>query len=154
MGTKERAEQYFSDTFSPSTINLDEVVASLNQHVLSTNEDSSMMAPMTNKEIKNKLCSMSNSAPGRVDPNCKIVGAIFNKQLLATSLLQDWLVVYDFKTPSMKDTFNPLCTRLRFYQHQIPLSRTSQKANLLRWYIGVFIATCQMMKLMRSCLVL
>ena len=64
-GTKERAEQYFSNTFSPSTINLDEVMASLNEHVLSTNEDPSIMAPMTNKEIKNKLRSMSNSAPGR-----------------------------------------------------------------------------------------
>ena len=99
-GTKERAEQYFSDTFSPSTINLDEVMASLNEHVPSTNEDPSVMAPMTNKEIKNKLRSMSNSAPGRdkveyrhlkrVDPNCKVLGAIFNKCLKENKIPTSW----------------------------------------------------------------
>ena len=99
-GTKEHAEQYFSDTFSPSTINLDEVMASLNEHVPSTNEDPSVMAPMTNKEIKNKLRSMSNSAPGRdkveyrhlkrVDPNCKVLGAIFNKCLKENKIPTSW----------------------------------------------------------------
>ena len=99
-GTKECAEQYFSDTFSPSTINLDEVIASLNQHVPYTNEDPSIMAPITNKEIKKKLCSMSNSAPGRdkveyrhlklVDPNCKILGAIFNKCLKENKIPASW----------------------------------------------------------------
>ena len=60
-------------------------------HVPTAAEDPSIMAPMTQKEIKSKLRSMSNSAPGKdrveyrhlklVDPNCKVLGAIFNKCL-------------------------------------------------------------------------
>ena len=91
-GTKHRAEQYFNQTFSPPTVDLDELLASLSIHVPTATEDPSIMAPMTQKEIKSKLRSMSNSAPDKdrveyrhlklVDPNCKVLGAIFKRLFL------------------------------------------------------------------------
>lgn len=99
-GTKDRAEQYFTETFSPSSVDLDELLHSLCNHVPSAAEDPSIMAPMTQKEIKSKLTSMSNSAPGKdkveyrhlklVDPNCKVLGAIFNKCLSEHKIPATW----------------------------------------------------------------
>ena len=99
-GTKDRAEQYFNETFSPPTVDLDELLASLSVHVPSAAEDPSIMALMTQKEIKSKLRSMSNSAPGKdrveyrhlklVDPNCKVLGAIFNKCLCERRIPARW----------------------------------------------------------------
>ena len=130
-GTKERAEQYFSDTFSPSTINLDEVIASLNEHVPSTNEDLSLMAPIANKEIKSKLRSMSNSAPGRdkveyrhlklVDPNCKILGAIFNKCLKENKIPATWkqsttILIYKKGPADDPSNFRPIALMSCIYK--------------------------------------
>ena len=64
-GTKDRAEQYFNQTFSPPTVDLDELLVSLNIHAPTATKDPSIMAPMTQKEIKSKLRSMLNSAPGK-----------------------------------------------------------------------------------------
>ena len=99
-GSKDRAEEYFNQTFSPPTVDLDELLASLNTHVPTATEDPSIMAPMTQKEIKSKLRSMSNSAPGKdrveyrhlklVDPNCKVLGAIFNKCLGERKIPASW----------------------------------------------------------------
>ena len=99
-GTKDRAEQYFNETFSPPTVDLDELLASLSVHVPTAAEDPSLMALMTQKEIKAKLRSMSNSAPGKdrveyrhlklVDPNCKVLGAIFNKCLRERRIPASW----------------------------------------------------------------
>ena len=54
-GTKDCAEQYFNQTFSPPTVDLDELLASLSIHVPTGTEDPSIMAPMTERnqiEIK------------------------------------------------------------------------------------------------------
>ena len=130
-GTKERAEQYFSETFSPSTINIDAVTASLNEHVPSTNEDPSLMAPIANKEIKSKLRSMSNSAPGRdkveyrhlklVDPNCKFLGAIFNKCLKENKIPATWkqsttILIYKKGPADDPSNFRPIALMSCIYK--------------------------------------
>ena len=144
-GTKERAKQYFSDTFSPSPINLDEVIASLNEHVPSTNEDLSLMAPISNKEIKNKLRSMSNSAPGRdkveyrhmklVDPNCKILGVIFNQCLKGNKIPATWkqstpILIHKKDPDDDLRNFRPIALMSCIYKlfTSIPSSRVSSFA--------------------------
>ena len=48
-GTKDRAEQYFNETFSPPTVDLDELLVSLSVHVPTAAEDPSIMALMTER---------------------------------------------------------------------------------------------------------
>ena len=64
-GSKDQAHQYFSDTFATKHVDIDELVESLHEHVPSANEDPNLMAPFTAKDIRRKLMSMSNSAPGK-----------------------------------------------------------------------------------------
>jgi hypothetical protein len=53
-GTKDQAQQYFLDTFSTSTIDVDELISSLSD-VPPAEVDHSLMDPMNSKEIKDKL---------------------------------------------------------------------------------------------------
>ena len=72
-------------------VNIEDVLEPLCEHVPSTNVDPSLMTPFTNKEIKAKLVSMSNSAPGRdrieyrhlklVDLDGSLLQVLFNRCL-------------------------------------------------------------------------
>ena len=87
-GTKDQAHQHFSDSFAMKHVNIEDVLESLREHVPSTNIDPSLMMPCSNKEIKAKLVSMSNSAPGRdrveyrhlklVDSDGSLLQVLFN----------------------------------------------------------------------------
>ncbi|CAB4020188.1 Hypothetical predicted protein [Paramuricea clavata] len=91
---------YFTDTFSTSTIDVDELISSLSDNISLTGIDHSLMEAMSNKKIKDKLKCMSNSAPGKdkveyrhlklVDPNCDILGLIFNKCLEEKKIPLSW----------------------------------------------------------------
>ena len=99
-GTKDQANEYFKSTFSSNAIDIDEVLQSLKRHVPTANEDPTIMEPMTEKTIKNKVKMMSNSAPGKdrveyrhlrqVDPNCKVLAHIFNRCLSQKQIPAAW----------------------------------------------------------------
>ena len=99
-GSKDQAHQYFSDSFGTKSVDIDEVINSLNEHVPSANQDPKLMEPFTSTEIKKKLKSMSNSAPGKdkveyrhlklVDPNCSLLQVLFNRCLIENKIPQIW----------------------------------------------------------------
>ncbi len=122
-GTKDQAQQYFTDTFSTSTIDVDELISSLSDNVPPTEIDQSLMDPMSSKEIKDKLKCMSNSAPGKdrveyrhlkmVDPNCSVLGLIFNKCLEEKKIPLSWkqsttILIYKKGSSDEPSNFRPI----------------------------------------------
>ena len=99
-GSKDQAHQHFSESFGPKFVNIDDVINSLNEHVPSVNQDPKLMEPFTSTEIKKKLKSMSNSAPGKdkveyrhlslVDPNCSLLQVLFNRCLIEKKIPHIW----------------------------------------------------------------
>ena len=99
-GTKDQAHQHFSDSFATKHVNIDDVLESLRKHVPSTNVDPNLTTPFTNKEIKAKLVSMSNSAPGSdrveychlklVDPDGSLLQVLFNRCLVERKIPLIW----------------------------------------------------------------
>ena len=99
-GSKDQAHHHFSASFAAKHVNIDEVLESLREHVPSTNVDPNLMTPFTNKEIKAKLVSMSNSAPGSdrveyrhlklVDPDGSLLQVLFNRCLVERKIPLIW----------------------------------------------------------------
>ncbi len=130
-GTKEQAQNYFSDTLASSSVDLDDLVSSLSDNVPSTEVDSSIMEPMTPKEIKDKLRRMSNSAPGKdrveyrhlkkVDPDCKVLGQIFNKCLEENKVPLSWkqsttILIYKKGSSEDPSNFRPIALMSCIYK--------------------------------------
>ncbi len=131
IGTKDQAQQYFTDTFSTSTIDVDELISSLSDNVPPTEIDQSLMDPMTSKEIKDKLKCMSNSAPGKdrveyrhlklVDPNCSILGLIFKKCLEEKKIPLSWkqsttILIYKKGSSDKPSNFRPIALMSCIYK--------------------------------------
>jgi hypothetical protein len=130
-GTKDQAQDYFSNTFSSSALDLDDLVSSLSDNVPSAETDNSIMDPMSTKEIKNKLRSMSNSAPGKdrveyrhlkmVDPECKVLGLIFNKCLEENKVPLSWkqsttILIYKKGSSDDPSNFRPIALMSCIYK--------------------------------------
>ena len=130
-GTKDQAQDYFSNTFSSSAVDLDDLVSSLSDNVPSAETDNSIMDPMSSKEIKNKLRSMSNSAPGKdrveyrhlkmVDPECKVLGLIFNKCLEENKVPLSWkqsttILIYKKGSSDDPSNFRPIALMSCIYK--------------------------------------
>jgi hypothetical protein len=122
-GTKDQANDYFTDTFSTSTIDVDKLISSLSDNIPPAGIDHSLMEATSNKEIKDKLKSMSNSAPGKdkveyrhlklVDPNCDILGLIFNKCLEEKKIPLSWkqsttILIYKKGSSDVPSNFRPI----------------------------------------------
>ncbi|CAB4028427.1 Hypothetical predicted protein, partial [Paramuricea clavata] len=130
-GTKDQAQEYFTDTFSTSTVDLNELVSSLSDNVPSTDIDQSLMDQMSPKEIKDKLKSMSNSAPGKdkveyrhlklVDPDCKVLSLIYNKCLEEKKIPSSWkqsstILIYKKGSSDDPSNFRPIALMLCIYK--------------------------------------
>jgi hypothetical protein len=89
------------------------------------------MDPMSSKEIKNKLRSMSNSAPGKdrveyrhlkmVDPECKVLGLIFNKCLEENKVPLSWkqsttILIYKKGSSDDPSNFRPIALMSCIYK--------------------------------------
>ena len=86
---------------------------------------------MSNKEIKDKLKCMSNSAPGKdkveyrhlklVDPNCDILGLIFNKCLEEKKIPLSWkqsttILIYKKGSSDVPSNFRPIALMSCIYK--------------------------------------
>jgi hypothetical protein len=130
-GTKDQAQEYFTDTFSTSTVDLNELLSSLSENVPSANTDQSIMEQMSCKEIKDKLKLMSNSAPGKdkveyrhlklVDPDCKVLGLIYNKCLEEKKVPLSWkqsstILIYKKGSSDDPSNFRPIALMSCIYK--------------------------------------
>ena len=130
-GTKDQATQYFTNTFSASPINVDEVLQSLNINVPCADEDPNITAPFSSKDIKNKLKSLANSAPGKdrveyrhlklVDPDCKILNIIYNKCLAVKKIPPSWkesttILIYKKGSSDDPSNFRPIALMSCLYK--------------------------------------
>ncbi len=130
-GTKDQANEYFTTTFSSNPIDIEEVLESLNRHVPSADEDPSIMEPMSEKVIKDKLKNMSNSAPGKdrveyrhlrqVDPNCKVLTSIFNRCLTQKQIPSAWkisttILIYKKANSDDPSNFRPIALMSCLYK--------------------------------------
>ncbi|CAB4022390.1 uncharacterized protein LOC113214946 [Paramuricea clavata] len=130
-GTNDQAKDYFTNTFSANPINIDEVLESLNRHVPTANEDPTVIEPMSEKVIKNKLKSMSNSAPGKdcveyrhlrqVDSECKVLTCIFNKCLKQKQIPSIWkesttILIYKKANSDDASNFRPIALMSCLYK--------------------------------------
>jgi hypothetical protein len=130
-GTKDQANDYFTDTFSTSTIDVDELISSLSDNIPPASIDHSLMDAMSNKEIRDKLKCMSNSAPGKdkveyrhlklVDPNCDILGLIFNKCLEEKKIPLSWkqsttILIYKKGSSDVPSNFRPIALMSCIYK--------------------------------------
>ena len=130
-GTKEQAQDYFTNTFSTSSVDLDELLSSLTNNVPSVEVDQSLTDPMSTKDIKDKLKSMSNSAPGKdrveyrhlksVDPNCSILSLIFNKCLEEKKIPLSWkqsttILIYKKGSSDDPSNFRPIALMSCIYK--------------------------------------
>lgn len=130
-GSKDQANQYFSDSFSTKYVDIDEVTNSLHDHVPSVDQDANIMAPFNTKEIRRKLMCMSNSAPGPdkveyrhlklVDPNCTVLSQIFNRCLLEKKIPNGWkqsatILIYKKGDSSDPSNFRPIALMSCFYK--------------------------------------
>ena len=130
-GTKDQANDYFTDTFSTSSVDLDDLLSSLSKDVPTVEIDQTLMDPMSSKEIKGKLKSMSNSAPGKdkveyrhlklVDPNCSILGLIFNKCLAEKKIPRSWkesttILIYKKGSSDEPSNFRPIALMSCIYK--------------------------------------
>lgn len=99
-GTKEAAHQYYEHLFRDTTIDTDNLLRSLKTHVPSASLDESLLSPFSNLEIRQRLTSMNNSAPGSdrveyrhlrlVDPHASTLRLIFNRCLIAGRIPAHW----------------------------------------------------------------
>ena len=130
-GSKDHANQYFMNTFTASPIDVDEILQSLNNQVPSAQEDPNIMAPFSNKDVKAKLKSMANSAPGKdrveyrhlklVDPDCKILTIIYNKCLVEKKIPSDWkqsttILIYKKGSSDDPSNFRPIALMSCIYK--------------------------------------
>jgi hypothetical protein len=130
-GTKDQATQYFTNTFSASPINVEEVLQSLNNNVQCADEDPNITAPFSSEDIKNKLKSLANSAPGKdwveyrhlklVDPDYKILNIIYNKCLAVKKIPPSWkesttIVIYKKGSSDDPSNFRPIALMLCLYK--------------------------------------
>jgi hypothetical protein len=130
-GTKEQAQDYFTNTFSTSSVDPDELLSSLTNNVPSVEVDQSLTDPMSTKDIKDKLKSMSNSAPGKdrveyrhlksVDPNCSILSLIFNKCLEEKKIPLSWkqsttILIYKKGSSDDPSNFRPIALMSCIYK--------------------------------------
>jgi hypothetical protein len=108
-----------------------ELISSLSDNVPPAEVDHSLMDPMNSKEIKDKLKCMSNSAPGKdrveyrhlklVDPNCSILGLIFNKCLEEKKIPLSWkqsttILIYKKGSSDDPSNFRPIALMLCIYK--------------------------------------
>ena len=130
-GTKDQAHQHFSDSFGMYYVNIEDVLESLCEHVPSTNVDPSLMTPFSNKEIKAKLVSMSNSAPGRerieyrhlklVDPDGSLLQVLFNRCLVERKIPHIWkhattILIYKKGDSNVPSNFRPIALMSCIYK--------------------------------------
>ena len=130
-GTKDQATHYFTNTFSASPINVEEVLQSLNSNVPCADEDPNIMAPLNSNDIKNKLKSLANSAPGKdrveyhhlklVDPDCKILNIIYNKCLAEKKIPSSWkesttIMIYKKGSSDDPSNFRPIALMSCLYK--------------------------------------
>ena len=130
-GTKDQAHQHFSDSFGMKYVNIEDVLESLCEHVPSTNVDPSLMTPFSNKEIKAKLVSMSNSAPGRdrieyrhlklVDPDGSLLQVLFNRCLVERKIPHIWkhattILIYKKGDSNVPSNFRPIALMSCIYK--------------------------------------
>jgi hypothetical protein len=130
-GTKEQAQDYFTNTFSTSSVDLDELLSSLTNNVPSVEVDQSLTDPMSTKDIKDKLKSMSNSAPGKdrveyrhlksVNPNCSVLSLIFNKCLEEKKIPLSWkqsttILIYKKGSSDDPSNFRPIALMSCIYK--------------------------------------
>ena len=130
-GSKDQAHQYFSDSFGLKSVDIDEVINSLNEHVPSANQDPKLLEPFTSTEIKKKLKSMSNSAPGKdkveyrhlklVDPNCSMLQVLFNRCFSKKKIPQIWkhattILIYKKGDSNDPSNFRPIALMSCIYK--------------------------------------
>ena len=130
-GSKDQAHQYFSDSFGPKSVDIDEVINSSNEHVPSANQDPKLLEPFTSSEVKKKLKSMSNSAPGKdkveyrhlklVDPNCSMLQVLFNRCLIENKIPQIWkhattILIYKKGDSNDPSNFRPIALMSCIYK--------------------------------------
>ena len=99
------------------------MINSLNDDVPSTNQDPKLMEPFTNSEIKKKLKSKSNLAPGKgkvkyrhlklVDPNCLLLQVLFNRCLIEKKFRHIWkhattILIYKKSDSNEPNNFRPI----------------------------------------------
>ena len=99
-GTVDDANEFFTRVFGLKTCDIDGVNNGLNDFVPSGPADNHLADPLTQDKIKKKLRVLSNSAPGAdrveyrhlraVDPNCKILCAIYNQCLEENDVPKQW----------------------------------------------------------------
>ena len=87
-GTTDNAKAYFDNVYQPKPINSDNLLDALFDHVPTTPTDSSIIDPYTNYQVRQRLSSMANSAPGKdhveyrhlkaSDPECVVMTIIYN----------------------------------------------------------------------------
>ena len=130
-GSKDEANSFFTNTFKESSIDADELLKSLNDFVPSVDEDPTILAPLTTKDIKNKLKPMANSAPGKdrveyrhlkqVDPNCKVLETIFNRCLDNKKVPTSWkqsttILIYKKGNSDDPSNFRPVALMSCIYK--------------------------------------
>jgi hypothetical protein len=116
-GSKDQAHQHFSDTFATKHADIDELVHSLRDHVPSAREDPNLMAPLTDREIRRKLMSTPNSAPGKdkveyrhlklVDPGGSLLQLVFNRCLSEKNIPFIWKHATTIPTYKKGDSSDP-----------------------------------------------
>ena len=99
-GTVDDANEFFTRVFGLKTCDIDGVNNGLNDFVPSGPADNHLADLLTQDKIKKKLHVLSNSAPGAdrveyrhlraVDPNCKILCAIYNRCLEENDVPKQW----------------------------------------------------------------
>lgn len=99
-GSTEAATKYFTNSFREKQLDLDELQKSLLEFVPTTTEDPTLLSPLSTLDIRQRLLSMANSAPGKdrveyrhlklADPNTKILQIIYNRCLEERRIPQPW----------------------------------------------------------------
>ena len=119
-GSRQSAQDYFTEVFSTRQCDTDTLLNHLQQSVPPSEDNNShLLAEMSEEEVMAKLCTASNTAPGpdrveyhhlkRIDPNAKLLPLIFNRCLCECDMPKAWkdaLNILIYKKGSSDDASN------------------------------------------------